>query len=440
MPHRDDPQTKYQNALNRLERVTGEGDAEQVEGSGTLRGDVSEKNAKDIRNLLDALNADYPGKSFHGKEGVETKENKTLANYTDRLRFTATELDGYLLEQTNDDIDELIADLATGEAEVAPPDGYTNGSIGQYQSALKAFYRYHDGHDVNPEEIPVYAPEDTKVDERDMFDEDEIQAMRDAIDSPRERCLFELLAFTGQRIRAIQTLRIKDIDLDKGILYLNTEDGGLKGAEGKRPLLGAEAYVRRWLDYHPTKEPEDYLITPSTTGGGEPGEPLTQDTIRYHLNKIADKADIDKDVHPHIFRHYFTTIAKRDYNLDDTYIKHLRGDADGSNVMETTYRHLSDDDAVEHATAKFEGREPEQESALTPEKCPTCGELLGSDAKACSNCGTVFTPDAKEALNSAERRTNDEADPEELEMAQRLVSTMQGDEEKLQEVLEALED
>ena len=31
--------------------------------------------------------------------------------------------------------------------------------------------------------------------------------------------------------------------------------------------------------------------------------------------------------------------------MDDAYVKHLRGDSPGSNVMETTYRHLSDDDA-----------------------------------------------------------------------------------------------
>jgi integrase len=101
-------------------------------------------------------------------------------------------------------------------------------------------------------------------------------------------------------------------------------------------------------------------------GGGESGGMLTQDTIRYHLEKAADKAGVEKTVHPHIFRHYFKTIAKRDYDLDDAYIKHLRGDSPGSNVMETTYRHLSDGDAFEHASAKFEGREVETESPISP--------------------------------------------------------------------------
>jgi integrase len=377
--------------------VTG-GPPTDTDGPGRLRGDVSERDADAICDLLDALDPKHPADVFQANgNGTETKESKTLANYTSRLRLASTEVDGDLLDQTTDSINQLMADMADGTADIAPDDGYSVGSVGQYQSALKAFYRYHDGHDVDPEEIPVFAPEDTSVDDRDMFEVDEVQAMRDAIDSPRERCLFELLAFTGQRIRAIQTLRIKDIDLEDGVLYLNEDAEGLKGAKGKRPLLGAEAYVRRWLDYHPTKEPDDYLITPKATGGGEPGGMITQDTLRYHLRKIADKAGVDKDVHPHIFRHYFTTIAKRDYDMDDAYIKHLRGDAPGSRVMETTYRHLSDADAVEHADAKFEGREPETESPLTPEKCPTCGEIMEPNAKACSACGTVFTPDAKSA-------------------------------------------
>ena len=399
MSHRDDPRERYEKERNRLELVTGEGEPEQkAKGPRNLRGDVSEEDYTLICELLDAFDKDVPGKVFRANgNGRETKESKTLANYTARFRLIATEIDGGLLNQTTDSINDIMATLASGEAEIAPDDGYSKGTIGQYQSALKAFYRYHDGHEVDPEAIPVFASPETSIDDRDMFSLDEIQAMRDAIDSPRERCLFELLCYTGQRIRAIQTLRIKDIDLDDSVLYLNESVEGLKGSQGKRPLLGAEAYVRQWLDYHPTGEPEDYLITPKATGGGQPGGMLTQDTIRYHLRKYADKAEIEKDVHPHIFRHYFTTIAKRDYDLDDAYIKHLRGDSPGSNVMETTYRHLSDNDAIEHADAKFNGREPETESPLTPEQCGTCGVILEPNAKACSNCGMVLTPDAKSA-------------------------------------------
>jgi integrase len=425
MAHRDNPRDRYEKELERL-RIVTEGDEGEYESNTrhNLRGDVSESNAEVIREVLDALDPQVPGSVFRANgNGRETKESKTLANYTSRLRLAATEIEGGFLEQTTDTINDLMANFASGDATIAPDDGYSKGTVGQYQSALKALYRYHDGHEVNPEAIPVFAPEETSIDERDMFSLEEVQAMRDAISSPRERCLFELLAYTGQRIRAIQTLRIRDIDLDESVLYLNEEAEGLKGAKGKRPLLGAEAYVRRWLEYHPTGEPDDYLITPKATGGGTPGDMITQDTMRYHLRKIADKAEIEKSVHPHIFRHYFTTIAKRDYDLDDAYIKHLRGDSPGSNVMETTYRHLSDDDAINHADAKFRGEEPEKESPLTPEKCPTCGVILEPNAKACSNCGDVFTLDAKSAEDQIEQQVKDsyrEVDPSDNETMEKV--------------------
>lgn len=421
--HRDDPRDRYKKELGRLSAVTG-GPAGDTDGPGKLRGNVSERDADAIREMLDALDPEVHGTVFrHNGNGSETKQSKTLANYTGRLRLAATEVEGDLLDQTTESINQLMADFASGDADLAPAGGYSKGSVGQYQSALKAFYRYHDGHDVDPEEIPVFAPEKTHVDDRDMFTVDEVTAMREAIESERERCLFELLAYTGQRIRAIQTLRVKDIDLENGVLYLNENAEGLKGATGKRPLLGAEAYVRRWLDYHPTKDPDDYLITPKATGGGEPGGMLTQDTIRYHLRKIADKAGVEKDVHPHIFRHYFTTIAKRDYDMDDAYIKHLRGDAPGSNVMETTYRHLSDDDAVDHARVKTGEKDPEPESPLSPEKCPTCGEILEPNAKACGNCGQVFTPDAKSVVDQIDadvKQDYADTDPEDTSTKQKI--------------------
>lgn len=395
---RDDPRERYRNKRSRLDRAVEAGEVESAD-------------ANAIRGVLDALDPERPGKMFRTeKNGTKTLAPKTLANYTTRLRMAAQAADAPLLDLSTERVNALMGDMKTGDAPVGPDDGYATGTVGQYQSALIAFYRHHDGHDVDPDSIHVFAPEDTSVDERDMFTVDEIQAMRDAIDSPRERCLFELLAFTGQRIRVIQTLRIKDIDLDKGVLYINEEEAGLKGAQGKRPLLGAEAYVRRWVEYHPTGEPGDYLITPKPTGGGNPGTMLSQDTIRYHLRKIANKADVEKDVHPHIFRHYFTTIAKRDYSLDDAYIKKLRGDAPGSNVMQTTYRHLSDSDAVEHAEAKFEGREPETEHSLTPKTCPTCGEILDPEAKACENCGTVFAMDAVEAVETMAEEEKEQAE------------------------------
>jgi integrase len=400
MAESDAPDRRYAGERGRIEDLAG-------------NEAVSQDTVDRILEVVTALDPNRPATVFpSGENGQKTLAIRTLEGYAMRLRLAAPEFDGELLEQTNDSINDLMAGLASGTADVGPEDGYARGVVGQYQSALKAFYRYQDGHEVDPEAIPVMATEKSNIDDRDMLTVDEVEAMREAIDHPRERALFELLAYTGQRIRVIQTLQVKDVDVSegKGIFYINDEAAGRKGAEGKRPLLGAREYVRQWLQYHPTGEPEDALITaiPDQGGNGTPGEPLSQNSIRYQLQKIAEKADVDKKVYPHVFRHYFTTIAKREYGMDDAHIKRLRGDAPGSNVMETTYQHLSDEDAIKQAEEKAGIRDPEESAtAMTPETGPTCGIVLDQGAKACRRCGAVFTPDAQSAKRQIEEDMKD---------------------------------
>jgi hypothetical protein len=70
--------------------------------------------------------------------------------------------------------------------------------------------------------------------------------------------------------------------------------------------------------------------------------------------------------------------------------------------METTYKHLTDDDYIQDAEIAAGFRQPESESPLSPPICPTCNESLASNAKACPKCGNVFTPDAKAVKDDIE--------------------------------------
>jgi hypothetical protein len=61
----------------------------------------------------------------------------------------------------------------------------------------------------------------------DMFTEDEGNALRRACGQSelptRNRALLELLIFTGQRLGALLTLRIGDVDTREGYIYLNDD-------------------------------------------------------------------------------------------------------------------------------------------------------------------------------------------------------------------------
>jgi integrase/recombinase XerD len=216
-------------------------------------------------------------------------------------------------------------------------------------------------------------------------------------------------------LREATTDDIKDVDPQAGktgVYYLNTDAEGLKGAEqngAKRPLLGAKRPVQDWLDFHPeSDDPEAYLITPRQDHAwATTGEQLSQSTIRKTLKKLADEAGVDKPPNPHNFRHYFVTMCKRHYDMDNETIKHLIGHGEGSQVMETTYSHLTDEDKNKDAEVSFGVGEEEDTSPFTPPVCPTCGDNLAPDAKACGGCGTVFAPNAKAAQDQLQQQAEE---------------------------------
>lgn len=403
----DDPEHRVKGALDRLERA-----------------DIDDRDRDKIKEFLDAIHPDKNTVNYTDENGQrETKSYGTVASYCQSLKRIGELSNKPIVEfETVAEVNQLFDEFQTGEHPNVKDSGYGESTMGQWQSAITKFYHYHSEFGIDPAKIVINAPPDSKVDDRDMYSRDEIEAMREAVMNTRDRCILELLLNTGQRIRAIQTLRIKDVDTEKGIYYLNTEDRGLKGADKngtKRPLLGAKRAVYDWLKNHPTGEPEDYLITSlSSAGRGNPGEKLSQSNIRRRLKIIAENAGVDKPPNPHNFRHYFVTVCKRDYDMDDSTIKHLIGHGQGSNIMETTYQHLNDDDHIQAAEAAAGIREEKDESPLTPNACPTCSEQLEPHYKSCPACGTVFSPDVEAAKDEIkEDISQDESDAEDQEEA-----------------------
>lgn len=384
--------------------------------------DMSQEDKQSVLRFLSAFDDNDVTESYKNEDGeTETLSYNTLENYGRSMRLIHKQSDCGLLDHTNTSLTSVFSVFMND---------LSDQTVRQRQAAAIKFYRFHDT-GVKPDEISLTKIESASaVDERDMFTREEILALREACDNLRDRCLLELLVYTGQRIRAIQTLRLKDIDLDDGVYYLNTDEAGLKGADKtgkKRPLLGAEAAVRNWIDCHPTGNPDDYLITalPSATRTNGDGEYLSLPAIRHRLWTIAERADVyDKETgegkspNPHNFRHYFVTVCYGEYEMDPSTIKFLIGHGQDSTVMETTYQHLTDEDHINAARRSSDiGREAaEKEGALTPETCPTCREPLGGSAKACENCGSVFTPDARAAQDHINTDDGDSRDSNEIDL------------------------
>lgn len=379
-------------------------------------GEIDPDTGEAIRELLNAY--DDENLMHSAPPGESSREPSTLMAWCYTLMTFGRRLD--LTGATADELKTEFQEMVDGSHPQVKDDGLAKTTVINYQAAVRNFYRYHD-FGIDPEEIPIFSQESTPVDPEDMLEREDISQIRDAIGSPRDRAIFELLLHTGQRREAIRTLRLKDIDISEGRYRLNPNVDGLKGAtkrNGYRPLLGAKGPLRNWLEYHPAAdEPEAYVITQRPGWSAvDPLEPVSGETIRRVMQDIKDDAGIEKPMHPHMMRHNFVTMAKRDYEMADDTIKYLIGHSEASKVMETTYSHLSDADYMQKAEESFGIREPEDDSPLTPEACQVCGEPLQQNAKACPRCGTVYTPDAKAAQEDIEEALwNDMHDADETE-------------------------
>lgn len=333
------------------------------------------------------------------------RKKRTLAAWCHRLRSAAKRIDGSLTEADADDVNQLWQDCLDGTHPDVKDEGLSKNTVSSHQSTVRMFYEYHDDLGVEREDLSVVAPEKTNVNEDEIFTIDEIYRMREATEHPRNRALFDLFVFTGQRLRAVQTLRVGDVDLEDGTFMLNEEAGGLKHADGKRPLLLAEASVRRWLnDGHPAPDDDDaYLLCQRRSYRADDAErsPLSQRTIRRVLKDIAERADVDKPSNPHNFRHSFVTIAKREYGLDNMTIKGLIGHKQGSRVMEETYAHLTDEDHIEAAQRATDTGHPDEDTSPTLDTCPACDEPLRDGAVACDMCGLQIAPSSRQAQELA---------------------------------------
>lgn len=314
----------------------------------------------------------------------------TQATYCRCLRLLAKYADTEFTTYSPSDMNKLLYREAAQR-------NWADKTLAQYQSAAKKFAEFQ-GYSVDNVDI-VTTEDRASIDPRTVLEADEFHRLRDETTHPRDTALIDLFGYTGQRVRAIQSLRVRDVDPDSGVYFL-PEVEGLKGADDvgkKRPLLGARKSVGEWLQKHPTGEPDDAFITALPNGGpnGVCGDELSRTQIAARIQTVADRARINKPVNPHAFRHFFVTLCKVEYDMDDGTIKHLIGHSARSKIMETTYAHLSDDDHIDDARRALGLESDDDTEPLTPPICPTCSRPLPNDVGACPTptCNEVFSPD-----------------------------------------------
>lgn len=343
-----------------------------------------------------------------------SKAQSTLKNYLTYLRTIPKRSDIPLTEMTVKDIENLLNSLRDGSHPEVKDDGI---GVSNYQKTLRVFYRYHDDLGIVPEDIEIDQQPGRNLNADALLFRRDVDAMLRACRNLRNRALITLMLATGQRLDAVRTLRLKHLQSDGRTMeiQLNEEEGALKGANGTRPLLWSKHYVRDWYENHPHRDnPEAALFCPfpDRVGQNEPaseeGEPLQGQTIRDIINRIADRAGLEKNVYPHLFRHTAITRMVLE-EIHPQNIKRMVGWTGDSDQFET-YVSLADDmnnDALREAHGL-----PTSDEGIpvigrpTLERCPECNDELPEGSETCLSCNQPLTHAAAEAEEESEEPDN----------------------------------
>ena len=234
-----------------------------------------------------------------------------------------------LLTLTRQDLREWLIDLSGAKL--------AENSKRRLVSSVRGFYKFlmTDGHiktspadDLDSPQKGCYLPR--------FLNQAEIEMLLSAPEVStepglRDRAILELMYACGLRVSEAVTLRLKDVDLDAGIL---TTTG--KGSKTRRVPIGSSAveWMKSYLAArrkHENIEIDNLFITPL-------GRPINRQLIYNFIKEYSEKCGLE-GVSPHTLRHSFATHLVQN-SADIRSVQLLLGHADISTTQ--IYTHMTD--------------------------------------------------------------------------------------------------
>lgn len=218
--------------------------------------------------------------------------------------------------------------------------GLSNRSLATMRSYIYAFFEWMTNEELiekNP--CARIKPIKYQRDIKKPFTDVEIDAIRSACETARERALIELLLASGIRRAELCDLRIGDINITEKSVLVRHGKGGKKRITYLNDL--SLIYIKKYLDEKGSSDPEEKLF--STKFGD-----LTITGLRYVLKEIEKRSGVE-NIHPHRFRRTFaTTLANRGMDIQE--VQKLLGHAS----INTTMQYVCvDDTRVQNSYKKY---------------------------------------------------------------------------------------
>ena len=204
--------------------------------------------------------------------------------------------------------------------------GITASSVETYRAIFSAFFQWLTNEEVI-QKNPCANIKPGKVNDavRLPFSDIEIDALRSACETDKERALIELLLSSGIRVSEFSGLEIGDVDTQKMTVHVR------HGKGDKARVTYLTNVALKYLTAYWNSRKEDGV---SAFYNGK-HQPLGVCGVRYILKGIAERAKVS-NVHPHRFRRTFASgLAARGMDVQD--IQRLLGHTDINTTMRYVY-------------------------------------------------------------------------------------------------------
>lgn len=323
-----------------------EGPVEQVELAVDAYGDL-EKGLEIIsvagKYVLE-VRSEYAG-MMNRAEGMARSENeKVLNEYLHSMALSGLrdstikarkEFVGRFLDEVAKPVDAVKTRDVRNFLMAEEKRGNSRDTLATKIAILKAFFKWLEKEEVvekNPMNR-IDKPKTSKGEPKPLTQE-EIEQVREVIEKPLHKAMFELLYSTGARVSEAVALNKEDIDWQNKRLRIH--DG--KGGKPRWALLSIRA-VRAIEKYLSTRsDEEEYLFRSQLR------KRISTDSLQRSLKILGEKAGLKKRLTPHRLRHSLATHLL----AADTPIDVVQAILGHSEISTTQIYAKTQEEAIEH--------------------------------------------------------------------------------------------
>lgn len=272
------------------------------------------------------VSSDFPevAKMFLASLAVENKSKSTINDYKQKLfRFFSSVRKPYNTITAND--------VRLYLWQYQQDAGLQKSSLDHVRIVLNTFFNWLLDQELlqrNP--CRLIDPIRYQTNKLPPMDTVELEYLRAACESPREKALVDFLVSTGCRISECAAVRLADIDWDDRSVIIRHG----KGDKERTTYFNAESRVSLQAYLDSKKSPSEYLFSRSRAPYGKVTSKALQDIIKTICSRVSDRLGVH--VTAHTFRRTMAT-QLIDSGMPIEEVRELLGHA----KLDTTMRYVT---------------------------------------------------------------------------------------------------